>query len=142
MSWPASRDRGKRRHRKIRGAHEDQAERHYSAARFAALVNFLTIAVALELRDVVDEQHAVEVVDLVLDAGGVTGLGVLFVLLAVEIEEFHLHPRRPLDVLSGCPGSTGSLPRKPTFSSDDQAISGLMKTRGSLPRLPSWRDPW
>ena len=34
----------------------------------------------------VDEQHAVEVVDLVLDAGGEQAVGLVLVQLAVEIE--------------------------------------------------------
>ena len=34
-----------------------------------------------------------------LDAGGVEAIGFLFVLLAIEVEKFHLHARRPFDVL-------------------------------------------
>src|SRR5436309_2485374 len=63
------------------------------------LAEFLQHAVAFQLGEVVDEQHAVEVIDLVLDAGGIKALGVLFMHLAVEIGETHAHPRGALDLL-------------------------------------------
>ena len=56
-------------------------------------------AIALEFGNVVDEQHPVEVIDLVLDAGGEQALGILFMQVAVEIELFDFHPCRPFDVL-------------------------------------------
>src|SRR3954454_22427044 len=71
---------------------------NYSAA-LGGLRKFLDHAVALQLRQIVDEQHAVEVVDLVLDAGGEQPLGVLLVYLAVEIGETNTHLRRALDLL-------------------------------------------
>ena len=49
-----------------------------------SLGELLLHAVALELRQIVDEQHAVEMVDLMLDAGGVEVFGVLFMQLAVN----------------------------------------------------------
>src|SRR6476659_285165 len=54
--------------------------------------------VALQLRQVVDEQHAVELVDLVLDAGREQSAGLDLLLLAVEVAELHAHPVRPLDL--------------------------------------------
>src|SRR3954470_16631927 len=71
---------------------------NYSAA-LGGLRKFLDHAVALQLRQIVHEQHAVEVVDLVLDAGGEQPFGVLLVHLAVEIGEADAHPRRALDFL-------------------------------------------
>src|SRR6185312_3645157 len=62
------------------------------------LGKLLVDAVALELRQIVDEQHAVEMVDLMLDTGRVEALGVLLVQLPVKIEEAHAHLRRPLDL--------------------------------------------
>ena len=67
----------KRGHREIGRTHEDEAERqlglHLALRRFACcfgcLGEFLDDAIALELRDVVDEQHAVGMVDLVLETG-------------------------------------------------------------------------
>src|SRR5438105_4219173 len=47
------------------------------------LLEFLENAVALQLRQIVHEQHAVEVVDLVLDAGGIEPIRILLVQLAV-----------------------------------------------------------
>src|SRR5689334_800159 len=63
------------------------------------LGKLLVHAVALQLRKIVDEQHAVEMIDLVLDAGGIEALSVLLMQLAVEIQEAHTHLRRPLDLL-------------------------------------------
>src|SRR5262245_8245922 len=63
------------------------------------LGEFLDDAVALELGQVIDEQHAVEVVDLVLQAGGEQPVRLDLMRLAVEIREANLHERRPLDLL-------------------------------------------
>src|SRR5262245_41019086 len=63
------------------------------------LGELLRDAVALELGDAVDEELAVEVVHLVLDAGGVEALGLLLVQLPVEIEIFDPHLGGALDVL-------------------------------------------
>ena len=46
----------------------------------------------------VDEQHAVEMVDLVLDAGGEQAVGVHFLHLAITVEVAHAHAAGPLDV--------------------------------------------
>src|SRR5260221_10173593 len=48
------------------------------------LGEFLQHAIALQLRQMIHEQHAVEMVDLVLDAGGEQALGVFLLHLAVE----------------------------------------------------------
>src|SRR4051812_2301340 len=60
---------------------------------------FLDDAVALELGDMVDEQDAVEVVDLVLDAGREQALGLDLVGLAVEVEILEPHLGGALDIL-------------------------------------------
>src|SRR4051812_23536844 len=70
---------------------------NYSAA-LGGLRKFLDHAVALQLRQIVDEQHAIEVVDLVLDAGGEQPVGVLLVHLAVEIGKAEADLRRALDL--------------------------------------------
>ena len=70
----------------------------YSAA-LGGLGKLLQHAVALQLRQIIHEQHAVEMIDLVLDAGGEQAVGVFLVHLAVEIGEAHAHLRRPLDFL-------------------------------------------
>jgi hypothetical protein len=62
----------------------------------AAFVNFFSTRSRFQLREIVHEQHAVEVIDLVLDAGGEQAVGVFLMHLAVEIGEAHAHPRRPL----------------------------------------------
>src|SRR6185437_2437240 len=54
--------------------------------------------VALELGDVVDEQDAVGVIDLVLQTGGKQASGLDLLRLAVETEIFDLHRRWPLDL--------------------------------------------
>ena len=64
-----------------------------------SLGKFLHHAVALEFRQIVHKQHAVEMVDLVLAAGSEQALGVFLVHLAVEIGEAKAHLRRPLDLL-------------------------------------------
>ena len=58
-----------RRHGEFRRAHEDEAERQSRLHLLRCLGEFLGDAVALELGQVIDEQHAVGVVDLVLQAG-------------------------------------------------------------------------
>ena len=63
------------------------------------LGEFLHDAVALELGDMVDEQHAVEMVDLVLDAGGEQAVGLGQVRLAVEVEILEPYLGGPLHVL-------------------------------------------
>src|SRR4051812_41074834 len=68
-------------------------------AKLGRLGEFLDDAIALELGDVIDEQHAVEVVDLVLDAGGEQAPGFDLVRLAVEVEVANLHLRRPRHLL-------------------------------------------
>src|SRR5579863_866034 len=53
---------------------------------------------ALQRRNVVDEQHAVEVIDLVLDAGGEQALGIELADLVLLVEVAHAHRHRPFDV--------------------------------------------
>ena len=62
------------------------------------LGEFLGHPVALELGDVVDEQHAVEMVDLVLQHRRQQTLGEDLLLLAVAIDETRAHARRPFDL--------------------------------------------
>src|SRR5487761_5863 len=54
--------------------------------------------VALQRRDVVDEQHAVEMVDLVLDASGEQALGLELADFVLRVEIAYADRRRPLDV--------------------------------------------
>src|SRR3979490_2873213 len=63
------------------------------------LGKFLQHAVALQLRQIIHEQHAVEMIDLMLDAGGEQILGVFLMPLAVEIGEARAHLRRSLHFL-------------------------------------------
>src|SRR5258708_39532249 len=63
------------------------------------LGELLNDALALELRNVVDEQHAVDVIDFVLNAGGEQAFGVFFVPLAFKVEVSDFGSCRPLDVL-------------------------------------------
>src|SRR5438445_12781207 len=75
-------------------------ERNLSLRRvLGRLREFLDDAAALEPRDVVDEEHAVEVVDLVLQAGGEEAVRLQLLRLAVDIEILHPHLRGPLDLL-------------------------------------------
>src|SRR5690606_1997103 len=59
------------------------------------LGELLDDAVALELRDMVDEEDAVQVIDLVLDAGGKQPGAVKLLLLSIAIEEPHPALRWP-----------------------------------------------
>ena len=94
-------------------------------------------AFALQRAEVLDEHLAVEVVDLVLDAGGVKPVGFFFVHLAVEIHEAHAHPRRPLDLLIANAGIAGGTPlgsadmrnshsETSSFSASARGASGAM----------------
>ena len=93
--------------------------------------------VALQLGNVVDEQHAVEVVDLVLQAGREQAVGLELLRLAVRDRDSRPSPRRALDlgVIVG--------DRQAAFLVDRArrrrvaTISGLMKTcgAGSSPSL-------
>jgi hypothetical protein len=56
-------------------------------------------ALALELRNVVDEQHAIDVIDFVLNAGGKQAFSIFVVRFAVKVEVSDFDPGRPLDVL-------------------------------------------
>ncbi len=58
-------------------------------AGLAGLGEFLHHHVALQPRYVVDEEHAVEMVDFVLQAGGEQAFGGQFLLLAVAVDVFH-----------------------------------------------------
>src|SRR5919205_3513277 len=52
--------------------------------------------VALQLREVVDEEHAVEVIDLMLEADGEEPLGILLLKLPVVVDIAHPDARRTL----------------------------------------------
>src|SRR3954454_7688751 len=90
---------------KIRRRGIGNADRFWSAkpallrGPLGRLGEFFQHAVALQLREIIHEQHAVEMIDLVLNAGGEQALGILLVQLAVEIGEADPHPRRSLDFL-------------------------------------------
>ncbi len=83
----------------------------------------------------VDEQHAVQMVDLMLQAGGQQAVGLLHLIAALVID------------MANRDGGGGARlgiiirDRQATFLidervSDDVRISGLMKTRGAFPPLP------
>src|SRR5690606_32917249 len=55
--------------------------------------------VALELGQVIDEENAVEMVNLVLQAGGEQPVRLDLLLLAIEVEIAHPHTGRPLHFL-------------------------------------------
>src|SRR5690606_15883337 len=63
------------------------------------LLQLLADAGALEIGEVVDEQPAVEVVDLVLDADREQAVGLAFDGVAVAVEVAHLHALGALHVL-------------------------------------------
>src|SRR5690348_5483696 len=62
------------------------------------LAEFAQDDAALQRRDMVDEQHAVEMVDLVLDAGGEQALGFELADLVLLVEIAQADGRRPLDI--------------------------------------------
>jgi hypothetical protein len=68
------------------------------AGALGGLLEFLDHPVALELRDVVDEEDAVEVVDLVLQHRGQKALGQDFSELAFAVEGAGAHGGGPLDL--------------------------------------------
>src|SRR5262245_41026887 len=61
------------------------------------LGKFLDHPLALEPRDMVDEQHAVEMIDLVLQAGGKEPARLQLLLAAIDVEILDPHLRGPLD---------------------------------------------
>src|SRR5689334_13494412 len=63
------------------------------------LGEFLDHALAFEPRDVIDEQHAVEMIDLMLQAGGKEPARLHLLLSALKVEILDPHLRRPLDLL-------------------------------------------
>src|SRR5262249_20578816 len=65
----------------------------------AGLGKFLGNPLALEAGDMVDEQHAVEVVDLVLQAGGEQSVGFHHLFLAIKIEVGDAHGGGPRHLL-------------------------------------------
>src|SRR5882724_4682474 len=68
-------------------------------SRLGLLLDLLHRLLALQPRQVVDEQHPVQVVHLMLDADGEQALGVLLDRLAGVGLVADLHPRRPLDLV-------------------------------------------
>src|SRR5690349_10062867 len=69
-----------------------------SGAGAAGLGELAQDHVALERRDAVDEQHAVQVVDLVLEAAGQETLGRDLLLRPLKVEVAHPHRPRPRHV--------------------------------------------
>ena len=88
----------------------------------------------------VDEQHAVEVVDLVLQAGREQAVGLDLVRLALEVEIFDLDLRRALDLLVEFRDRQAAL-LVGRLLVRLQTISGLMKTWGFFSARPSWTNP-
>ena len=91
-------------HREFGGAHENDAERQsrlhlLGHTTLGCFGEFFDDAVALELGKMIDKEHAIDVVNLVLQAGRQETLGINLVLLAAQIEEFDLDLGRPLDFL-------------------------------------------
>ncbi len=76
----------KRRHGEIGRAHEHQAERQSRLHLLGCFGEFFDDAVAFELGNMVDEKHAVGVIDLMLQAGREQAFGLDLVCLTVEIE--------------------------------------------------------
>src|SRR5580704_16767152 len=68
------------------------------AGALGGLLEFLDHPVALELGNVVDEENAIEVVDLVLQDGGEQALGQDLAFLALAVEGAGAYGRRPLDL--------------------------------------------
>ena len=66
---------------------------------FAALVNFLMARSRFSRDKMIDEQFAVEMVDLVLEAGGEQALGLDLAALVVAVEIAHPDLRRARDLL-------------------------------------------
>src|SRR5215471_4517274 len=66
---------------------------------FRGLLELLQYHVALELGDMVDEQHTIDVINLVLQAGRQQAIGLDLLRLEVEVEKLDLHRLRPLDLL-------------------------------------------
>ena len=96
--------RPQRRHGEIRAAHEGEAHRAYLARLLPLLLGQPAHDhVALQRRQVIDEQHAVEMVDLVLQAGGEQAVGLDLAPRAGLVQVAHLDPRRPrhVGVLAG-----------------------------------------
>src|SRR5580692_8776522 len=68
------------------------------AGALGGFLELLDHPVALELRDVVDEENAIEMVDLVLQDGGEQALGQDLAFLALAVERAGTYGRRPLDL--------------------------------------------
>src|ERR1043165_1977732 len=77
---------------------EPQCQRSLFRRSLRCLLKLLQHAVTLQPGEIVHEQHAVEMVDLVLNAGGVEAVGVFLMGLAVEIGEADAHLCRPLSL--------------------------------------------
>src|SRR5438105_295042 len=71
--------------------------RSFRRAQLRRLGKFLGDAIALQFREIIDEQFAVEMIDLVLDAGREQAGRFFFVHLAVEIGVAEPHGRGALD---------------------------------------------
>src|SRR5262245_24965703 len=105
---------------------------HGLPRRLCRLGELLDHAIALEARDAIDEQHAVQMIDLVLDAGGHQPLAVALpeLALAVEVTDaYRLGPRHHLEHLGDAEASLlifGGFPR----GGDDLGIDEIMRLAG------------
>ena len=97
-------------------------------SRCAQLAQRLAADVGLEP---VEEQHAVEVVDLVLDHAGEQVVAFEHDLVAVEVEAAHRDALGPHDLEAEARAPTGSPRRRPTRPWRS-TISGLMTTPGTV----------
>ena len=102
--------RGEGGNREIGRSHEDQALRGHGRGRMrqasdggfgTGLFQFAQLAqdhAALEAGDMIDEQHAVEVVDLVLDTGTEKAVDLDFADLVLPVDVSDTYHRRPFDL--------------------------------------------
>ena len=95
------------------------------------LLELLHHHVALQLRDVVDEQHAVQMVDLVLQAGGEQAVGFDLLRLAVAVEILDPDRGRPLDLGIIVRDRQAAFLVDRALVAELSRTSGLMKTCGA-----------
>src|SRR3954452_22168231 len=84
-----------------------------SGAGAAGLGDLAQDHAALERRGAVDEQHAVQVVDLVLEAAGQQPVGRDLLLRPLEVPVAHPHRPRPYHVRVVAPPAEGAPPPPP-----------------------------
>ena len=114
---PGRVQRPQRRHGEVRAAHEGEAQRRaaHRVSRasfdFSSLASLRSSMLRFSAREVVHEQHAVQVVDLVLQAGREQPVGLDLAPRAGQVLVAHPHPRRARHVGDTGRAGTGSLPR-------------------------------